>query len=87
MNRLMSFVWVLLLMAGDKAIAQNQAVTLAPDSAILAALAHNRQVTLAGLDEQIADADYRKTDAAFLPEVAASYTALTTNNPLLASGR
>jgi len=61
-----------------------QAITI--DSAVHAALAHNRQVTIAKLDEKIAIANYHQTDATFLPDISASYSAYTTNDPLAAFG-
>jgi outer membrane protein TolC len=56
------------------------------DSAIHAALDHNRLATIAKLDQQAAIANYRQTDAAFLPDVTASYSAYTTNDPLSSFG-
>jgi len=38
------------------------------------------------LDYKISTADYRQTDAFFLPQLAVNYTGMTTNNPLNAFG-
>ena len=64
--------------------AQTQPLKL--NDALSAAQNNNKQVILAGNDEQIAQAKYKQTDAIFLPQLGVSYTALTTNNPLNAFG-
>jgi len=80
----------------DRAVAQHNISVFSPagDSAILLtqeqavrmALAGNRQLGLAVLDERTAAARYRETEAVFLPQVGISYSAMTTNNPLNAFG-
>lgn len=66
--------------------AQDTSYAITIDSAVHAALAHNRQVAIAKLDEKMAMSRYRETDAAFLPDILASYSAYTTNDPLSAFG-
>jgi outer membrane protein TolC len=66
--------------------AQNVPQPISIDSAVHTALAHNRQVAIAKLDEKIATANYQQTDATFLPDVSASYSAYTTNDPLSSFG-
>ncbi|MGN6396601.1 MAG: TolC family protein [Mucilaginibacter sp.] len=83
---IMRYGLLALMLAGGRIFAQDAPVEITPDSAIHAALANNRQIAIAGLDVKIAEANYHKTDAVFLPEVTATYTALTTNDPLLAFG-
>jgi len=61
-------------------------VLLTQDEAVRAALAGNRQLGLAILDEKTAGARYLETEAIFLPQVALSYSAMSTNNPLNAFG-
>ncbi|MEB0262796.1 TolC family protein [Mucilaginibacter sp. 5C4] len=51
-----------------------------------AALSNNRDIRLAKLDENIASANYKQTEAVFLPQVGLSYTAMSRNNPLNAFG-
>jgi outer membrane protein TolC len=46
----------------------------------------NKQSKIAQMDAAIANAQYRESDALYLPSVVASYTAITTNNPLMAFG-
>jgi len=65
--------------------AQNS-VSLTLDEAIQTALANNREIKVANLEELIANSQYHQTDAIFLPQVNASYTAMSTNNPLNAFG-
>lgn len=76
---------MVMLVWGGRLLAQ-QPVPITPDSAIHAALNYNKQAIMAGLDQKIASANYHKTDAVFLPEVTASYSAFYTNDPLSAFG-
>ena len=61
-------------------------LTLALDDALEAALKNNKEVIMAGLDQEIAAAGFRQTNGLFLPQINVSYTALSTNNPLNAFG-
>lgn len=67
-------------------IAQDSTRFLALDAAITATTNNNRAVQLASLDENIAAAKYKQTDAIYLPQLGISYTAFSTNNPLHAFG-
>lgn len=67
-------------------VAQDSVKHLTVDEAIALALSGNTAIKTASLDEQIAKAKYRQTDAIFLPQAGFSYTAFTTNNPLNAFG-
>jgi outer membrane protein TolC len=77
---------LLLLLVFSRASSQGPTVSLTIDQAIAAALANNRELKLATLDEKIAGARYHETEAVFLPQAGVSYTAMTTNNPLNAFG-
>ncbi|MGN6180386.1 MAG: TolC family protein [Mucilaginibacter sp.] len=66
--------------------AQDSVHNISIDSAVHSALVHNHQTAMAKLDEQIALANYRRTDAVFLPDISASYAAYITNDPLSAFG-
>lgn len=66
--------------------AQGQTRNLGLSEAIIATLNNNKTIQLAQLDERIAAANYKQTEAVYLPQVGLSYTALTTNNPLNAFG-
>lgn len=49
-------------------------------------LQNNKSIQLAKIDETIAASKYKQTDAIYLPQVALTYTAMSTNNPLNAFG-
>ena len=84
MIKLYVSIGFLLIMHGTIAAQTTQPLTL--QKAIKTAVANNRSVGIAKLDEQIATAKYKETNAIYLPQLSFSYTALTTNNPLNAFG-
>lgn len=59
---------------------------LDPEEAVAIALKNNPNLKIADFEEKIARANYKQTDAVFLPQITAGYTALSTNNPLNAFG-
>ncbi len=80
------FITVILLYPGVASQAQVGAQELKLDQAIHAAAENNKKVSLSKLDEKIALAQYKQTDAIFLPQVSLAYTAMVTDNPLNAFG-
>lgn len=60
--------------------------SLSLQEAIDRALENNKEIVIAGLEEESARANFRQTQAVFLPQIKLSYTAMTTNNPLNAFG-
>jgi len=74
------------LAAFSVAHAQENTKSLSLSDAISTVLANNKDIQLAKLDGNIAAANYRQTDAIFLPQADLSYTAMSTNNPLNAFG-
>lgn len=68
------------------AFAQANTKHLSLDEAVAATLKNNRAIQLAAIDEKVAAANYKETEAIFLPQVAFSYSALGANNPLNAFG-
>lgn len=62
--------------------AQTDTRFLSLNEAVETALKENKQLLTTSLDEKIAQSDYRKSDAIFLPQVNVSYTAMVTNDPL-----
>jgi outer membrane protein TolC len=66
--------------------AQGDTKLLKLDEAITATISNNKTIELAKLDESIAAANYKQTEAIYLPQVGFSYTAFSTNNPLNAFG-
>jgi outer membrane protein TolC len=66
--------------------AQDSVRQLVLADAVKMAMEQNRQIGLAKKDEQIAQSQFKQTDAIFLPQVNLSYTGFTTNQPLSAFG-
>ena len=62
--------------------AQKTIVPITVDQAIAEALLNNKSIQVSQTDEKIAEANFRQTNAVFLPQAEISYTAMTTNNPL-----
>ncbi|HVW14498.1 MAG TPA: TolC family protein [Mucilaginibacter sp.] len=89
MSKALIFSWsiILGLFVAPVARAQDTATRkLTLTEAIAATLSNNKSARIAKLDEGIAQANYRQTDAVFLPQIGFSYTAMTTNDPLNAFG-
>ena len=61
---------------------QPQLVNITLAEATAEALNNNKAIRVAQTDERIAEANFRQTNAVFLPQVGLSYTAMTSNNPL-----
>ncbi|MBI1781253.1 MAG: TolC family protein [Sphingobacteriales bacterium] len=80
------FFLLVILSAGWSVNAQDNTRHLSLQEAVAAATANNNAIKLSSLDEQIAKAKFKQTDAIFLPQANFSYTAFTTNNPLNAFG-
>lgn len=80
-----AFLYSLFLLPVSAVMAQNKK-TITLEEAIDSALANNMEIRLAGMDENIATAKWKETQAIFLPQVDFSYTAMTSNNPLNAFG-
>jgi outer membrane protein TolC len=66
--------------------AQDSSRQLVLADAIKMAMDQNRQIGLAKKDEQIAQSQFKQTEAIFLPQVNFSYSGFTTNQPLSAFG-
>ena len=62
------------------AMAQREVLSL--EEAIEAAKQNAKAIVLADMDRQIAEAQFKETQAIFLPQVRLSYSALSTDNPL-----
>lgn len=87
-NRLVRFAWYCSFLVLPAAVvnAQGTVKNLSLAEAIDSAIANNRDIKLAGLDEKIAAAKWKETDAIFLPQLDFSWSAMTTNNPLNSFG-
>lgn len=66
--------------------AQVSPTSIQLNEAIELAQKANQQIKLARIDEQIAGANLKQTEAIWLPQLNLSYTAMNTNNPLNAFG-
>lgn len=66
--------------------AQDSTRLLSLDEAIQNTLSNNATIKMAGLDMSIASANFKQTEAIYLPQLALSYTGMSTNNPLNAFG-
>lgn len=77
---------VLLVLVIGRARAQDSTLVLSLDEAVQTAIRENRQVGMAKTDERIAGAQFKQTDAVWLPQLSFSYTGMITNQPLAAFG-
>lgn len=80
------FFAAILFNSVSTASAQDSSKYISLDEAIAAAVNNNRDVQLAKLDENIATANYKQTEAIYLPQVGLSFSGMNTNNPLSAFG-
>lgn len=74
------------MMASFATLQAQQARYLSLGEALAKADTDNKSTQIADLEQRIAKADYKRTDAIFLPQVSANYNAMITNNPLNAFG-
>jgi outer membrane protein TolC len=63
-----------------------ESVPITLQEALEAALKSNKEIIMAGLDEESAHARFKQTEAVFLPQINLSYSAMSSNNPLNAFG-
>jgi len=77
---------VLLLTVAQPSDAQDSTVILQLNDLVAQATSGNQNVLLAKIDEQIAAANYKQTQAVFMPQAGLSYSALSSNNPLYVFG-
>lgn len=83
--RLLSIFSVLVLgMSGVQA--QQQPTPIQLEEALSLAQKANQQIKIAQINQQIASANVKQTEALWLPQLNFSYTAMNTNNPLNAFG-
>ena len=60
--------------------------SIAKEEVVKEVLESNRKLKISEQEFLQARADYRQTNAVFLPNISVSHTAMTTNNPLMAFG-
>ena len=66
--------------------AQQSSIPIQLEEALSLAQKVNHQIKIAQIDQQIANANVKQTEAIWLPQLNLSYTAMNTNNPLNAFG-
>jgi outer membrane protein TolC len=76
----------LLIFFFSASLSAQDTLTLALEDVLEVALKKNKEVIMAVLDQEIAAAEFKQTNALFLPQINVNYTALSTNNPLNAFG-
>ncbi len=79
-----TYIIILLLLAGT-AISQ-ESVLITKSEVVSKALENNNTIKIIGEQVNESKADYQQTNAIFLPNISASYTGITTTNPLMAFG-
>ncbi len=62
--------------------AQDIKKTISLQQAISSALENNKNIQIAKIEERIAAANFKQTNAIYLPQINLSYTAINSNNPL-----
>ncbi|MCM8570030.1 TolC family protein [Gramella jeungdoensis] len=85
MKKIRLFLILFLFVAGLKISAQ-QVHPISKDSVLERVMENNRTLKISEQEFLQARADYRQTNAVFLPNISVSHTGMTTNNPLMAFG-
>ncbi|WP_452218603.1 TolC family protein [Lacinutrix undariae] len=81
------YIYIPLLLLGLTLTVQAQQVVPITKSDVLSKVsAENTSIKISEEDFKQARADYRQTNAVFLPNITASHTAMATTNPLMAFG-
>lgn len=77
---------ILLLFLAGLPIRAQQVQPVSLDTVLNRVMENNRQLKISQQEFLQARADYRQTNAIFLPNISISYTGMTTNSPLMAFG-
>lgn len=77
---------VLFTIAGTTLLTAQEQKPLTKEQALSSVLENNRNLKISEQQFLQARADYRQTNAVFLPSITASHTGFTTTNPLMAFG-
>jgi outer membrane protein TolC len=80
------FILIFLFQGVIRAQSTDSLQYLSLDNAVKMVLDQNKSIEIAGLEQKIAEANFRQTDAVFLPQIGLSYTAMRTDNPMNAFG-
>lgn len=79
-----TYIIALLLLTGT--VISQESILITKNEAISKALENNNTIKIVGEQVNESKADYQQTNAVFLPNISASYTGITTINPLMAFG-
>lgn len=79
-------ILVLLALASTTLLVAQEQKPLSKEQAVNSVLENNRNLKISEQEFLQARADYRQTNAVFLPNISASHTGMTTTNPLMAFG-
>lgn len=77
---------ILLLFLSGLPITAQKVQPVSMDTVLNRVMENNRQLKISQQEFLQARADYRQTNAVFLPNISVSHTGMTTNNPLMAFG-
>lgn len=83
MKRVLIFTFALNFLSK---VSAQETITVSKDELLQKVTEKNLQLKLANQEVEVAKAELLQTRAMYLPNVNASYTAITTNNPLMAFG-
>jgi outer membrane protein TolC len=79
-------ILVLLTLASTTLLFAQEQKPLSKEQAVNSVLENNRHIKITEQEFLQARADFRQTNAVFLPNISASHTGMTTTNPLMAFG-
>ncbi|AQS94232.1 transporter [Polaribacter sp. BM10] len=85
MNRIIKSVFVIVLLFSKQLPAQ-EIISIGKSEVLSKISENNLSLKISKEDFNAAKADYRKTNAVFLPNITASHTGISTTNPLMAFG-
>ena len=82
----MKYTYMIILLFLTGTMFSQEAILITKNEAISKALENNNSIKIVGEQVNKSKADYQQTIAVFLPNISASYTGITTTNPLMAFG-
>ena len=80
----MKYTYMIILLFLTGTMFSQEAILITKNEAISKALENNNSIKIVGEQVNKSKADYQQTIAVFLPNISASYTGITTTNPLMA---
>jgi outer membrane protein TolC len=86
MQHIIRIIFLSFLLGSLNLVKGQDTVQLSKATMLEKLASRNRQIKTAEQDYKASRADYRQSNALFLPQLTLSYTAMSTNNPLMAFG-